>query len=188
MRKTIVATLATLTALAMALPASAAKPAFAGPPAEGTIVDTAVALSGTPNEFDSNPGDFDILVAAVLATGLDGALSGNNNLTVFAPTDQAFLDVASALTNQTVTDEEVAFDTVAGLGIPAVTNILLYHVTDGVRPSPSVVSVPAIKMLNGGLVSVDGAVLNDGQATIAGADAARVSNGVIHVIDGVLLP
>lgn len=188
MRRTIIATLAALTALTMALPAGAEKPAFAGPPVEGTIVDTAVALSGTPYEFDANPSDFDILVAAVLATGLDGALSGNNNLTVFAPTDQAFLDVASALTKQTVTDEEVAFNAVAGLGIPAVTDILLYHVTDGVRPSPSVLNVPAMKMLNGERVSVHGTVLNDGQASITGADAARVSNGLIHVIDGVLLP
>ena len=93
-----------------------------------------------------------------------------------------------ALTNQSVTDEEVAFDVVAGLGIPAVTDILLYHVTDGVRPSPSVVNVPSIEMLNGETISVDGAVLNGGQATIVGADAARVSNGLIHVIDGVLLP
>ena len=87
-----------------------------------------------------------------------------------------------------MTDEKVAFDAVAGLGIPAVADILLYHVTSGVRPSPSVVNAPAIGMLNGGTVSLDGAVLNDGQATILGADAARVSNGIIHVIDGVLLP
>ncbi len=77
MRKTIIAALAALTALAMALPASAAKPAFAGPPADATIVETAVTLSGDTG-FDDDSGDFDILVAVVLATGLDGALSGTS--------------------------------------------------------------------------------------------------------------
>jgi uncharacterized surface protein with fasciclin (FAS1) repeats len=79
------AALAAVAVLAVAAaPAVAKKPASASP----TIVDTVVALSGASG-FDDNHGDFDILREAVLATGLDGKLSGKGQYTVFAPTDQA---------------------------------------------------------------------------------------------------
>lgn len=192
MRKTIIATLAALTALAMALPASAAKPAFAGPPAETTIVETAVALSGTPNEFDDDAGDFDILVAAVLATGVnESVLNGSDSYTVFAPTDQAFLDVASALAGVTVTDEEAAFGIIATeLTVDGVEAVLAYHVTEGARPSPSVVNPPQIEMLDGNTISANRSLeieANNSTANIVLPDV-KVADGFIHVIDAVLLP
>ena len=65
--------------------------------------------------------------------------------------------------------------------------MLLYHVTEGRRYASSVVNAPAVEMLNSESVTVDGTTLNEGQATIAGTDI-EASNGVVHVIDGVLLP
>lgn len=81
-------------AVAFAITAVAALPAQAAKP-RTTIAGTVVALSGTGG-FDSNGGDFDILREAVLATGMDSTLSGRRQLTVFAPTDQAFLDLTGA--------------------------------------------------------------------------------------------
>ena len=134
-----------------------------GPPSEGdTIVDVA-----------SGDDRFETLVAAVQEAGLVDALSGNKQLTVFAPTDKAFGELG-------ITKDNV--DKVDGLA-----NILLYHVTNGRRNSNSVVNAPQIEMLNGETVAVDGTELNDGQAEIVDTDIPA-SNGVIHVIDGVLLP
>ena len=62
-----------------------------------TIVETVVKISG-PSGFDTNPADFDILREAAIATGLDRKLDGRRQLTVFAPTDQAFLDLTGAAT------------------------------------------------------------------------------------------
>lgn len=137
-----------------------------GASAEGTIVDIAA---------DSD--DFDVLVAAVEEAGLVDALSGNKQLTVFAPTDQAFEDLA----------EELDVELEDLLELENLADILLYHVTNGRRYSQSVVNAPRIRMLNGGTVDVDGTELNDGQANIVGTDI-EASNGVVHVLDGVLLP
>jgi uncharacterized surface protein with fasciclin (FAS1) repeats len=137
-----------------------------GASAEGTIVDVAV-------EAD----DFEVLVAAVQEAGLVDALSGNKQLTVFAPTDQAFADLADAL----------GVDVEDLLELENLADILLYHVTNGRRYSQSVVNAPQLRMLNGGTVSVDGTDLNGEQADIVATDI-EASNGVVHVIDGVLLP
>ena len=137
-----------------------------GASAEGTIVDVAV-------EAD----DFEVLVAAVGEAGLVDALSGNKQLTVFAPTDKAFEELADDLGVE-VTDL---------LELPNLADILLYHVTNGRRYSQSVVNAPQLRMLNGGTVDVDGTDLNGEQADIVATDI-EASNGVVHVIDGVLLP
>ena len=133
-----------------------------GASGDDTLVDVAVAAD-----------DFEILVAAVQAAGLVDALSGNRQLTVFAPTDEAFGELG-------ITEDNV--DEVEDLA-----NILLYHVTNGRRYSQSVVRVPRIRMLNGEDVQVDGTKLNDDQANIVDTDI-EASNGVIHIIDGVLSP
>lgn len=138
-----------------------------GPPSDGeTIVDVAVAAD-----------DFDVLVAAVEEAGLVDALSGNRQLTVFVPTDEAFENLA----------DKLGVELADLLELPNLADILLYHVTSGRRNSQSVVNAPKIEMLNGDHVAVDGTVLNDGQAEIVATDIGA-SNGVIHVIDGVLLP
>lgn len=185
----IVALAATLV-LMLALPAGAKQP-WSGPAGDGTIVETAVALSGTPNTFDDNAEDFDILVAAVLATGVNSSvLNGMDDYTVFAPTDQAFLDLASALAGSDIDDELTAFGTIAGaVGVDGVAAVLAYHVTEGVRNSKSVTSAGSIVMLDGNRITArDGFV--DGIGTDAGfvGTDIRLADGMIHVIDTVLLP
>ena len=152
-----------------------------------TIVEKVVAISG-PSGFDSNAGDFDILRDAVVATGLDGKLDRRRQLTVFAPTDQAFLDLTGAAT------EEDAFNAVAALGLPAVKQVLKYHVAPGRRGAKQVVNAKRIPTLlqNSFLTKARGsAKLTDAtgrKITIAAPNAVKASNGIVHVVDGVLLP
>ncbi len=132
-----------------------------------TIVDIAIA-----------DGRFTTLVAAVTAADLAGTLSGEGPFTVFAPTDDAF----AALPEGTV--EGLLAD------IPALTDILLYHVVDGAVLAETVVTLESATTLQGSDVSItvndEGVFLNDDiQVIITDIEA---SNGVIHVIDGVLLP
>ncbi|MFW6382597.1 MAG: fasciclin domain-containing protein [Haloferacaceae archaeon] len=131
---------------------------------EDTLVDVAVAADG-----------FDVLVAAVTEAGLVDVLDGNRQLTVFAPTDDAFDDAGITVENVGDLDEEFLVD------------VLTYHVSPGRRYAESVVGAPRLPTLNGAAIGVEGTVLNDGQAEIIDTDV-EASNGVIHVIDGVLLP
>lgn len=122
--------------------------------------------------------DFDVLELALEETGLDAVLDRDDDqYTAFAPTDAAFGDLLEALD---ITAEEL-------LASPDLQDILLYHVTEGRRYAASVVRADEIEMLNGDEVEVDGTELNDGQAGIIATDL-EASNGVVHVIDGVLLP
>lgn len=143
-----------------------ARPGRRGAAQEDTIVDIAVGAD-----------DFNVLVAAVQEAGLVDALTGGQQLTVFAPTDAAFEALA----------DELGVEVTDLLDLPNLADILLYHVTNGRRYSLSVVRAPRVEMLNSEDVDVDGTVLNDGQANIVGTDI-EASNGVIHVLDGVLLP
>jgi uncharacterized surface protein with fasciclin (FAS1) repeats len=146
-------------------PAAAARPA-AGP----TIVDVALSVNAESGEFST-------LISAVLAAGLAEELSSVGQRTVFAPTDAAFaalgLDAAS----------------VANLPVDALRNILGYHVAPGRRLAADVVNARQIRMSNGGFTTVrvtsEGAYLNDSKII---ATDIMTSNGVIHVIDAVLLP
>lgn len=179
MRVWITALLATIAGMAT----------FAGQASAGedTIVSTVIDLSGESG-FDDNHGDFDILRDAVVATDLAGPLSGDADLTVFAPTDQAFLDLTGAA------DEEAAFNAVAGLGINKVRQVLKYHVTEGRVNATKVVKAEKIKTLYKGkkITKKSGSTkLKDRtgrKVEVTSPDAAKVSNGIIHVIDGVLLP
>jgi uncharacterized surface protein with fasciclin (FAS1) repeats len=140
------------------------------PPA-GNIVEVAAA----------NP-NFSYLVAAVQRAGLDGDLSGAGPLTVFAPTNQAFIDAGFP----TITSIQAAMP--ADL-IP----ILTYHVAAGRTFSSDITNGQVITMLSGGTTTI---LLGNG-AQIDGASSApsniiqtdiMATNGVIHVIDRVLLP
>lgn len=139
----------------------------------------------------SNP-DFSILVSLVQFAELDGVLANEGQFTVFAPTNDAFLALIAALES-----EFGAEATAALLSDKAfVTDVLLYHVTDGRRFSNSVFNrnnAKAVEMLNGGyiwanpdLTITDGSALT-GDAGIAAANISA-SNGVIHVIDAVMVP
>jgi uncharacterized surface protein with fasciclin (FAS1) repeats len=133
----------------------------------GSIVDIAVA-----------DGRFTTLVAALQAAELDATLAGEGSFTVFAPTDDAF----AALPEGTV--EGLLAD------IPALTNILLYHVVDGTVMAETVVTIEAATTLQGSDVTItvtdEGVFLNDTVQVII--TDIKANNGVIHVIDAVLLP
>ncbi len=136
----------------------------------GTIADIAV----------GNP-DFSTLVAALSCTNLVGAVSSNRQLTVFAPDNNAFGDLGLNAGNICETFET---EVLAG--------ILLYHVVPGRRTANSVLPAGprprSLVTLNGASISVSGnGMINVDQAQITAPDILA-RNGVIHVIDGVLLP
>ncbi len=126
--------------------------------------------------------DFSILVAAVTEAGLVETLSGEGPFTVFAPTNEAF---AAALVALGITQEELLADT------ETLTGILTYHVVPGKVLSADVVGLDgqSVATVNGAEVnvSVDGETVMINDATVTAVDL-EAGNGVVHVIDSVLLP
>lgn len=130
-----------------------------------TIADIAIA--------DSR---FSTLVAALDTAGLVGALQGDGPLTVFAPTNNAFSDLAAAL-NVGVSDL---------LALPNLGDILLYHVVPGRVAADDLRTRLTLPTLQGATIRVSGTTLNSSVNIIA--TDIEASNGIIHVIDSVLLP
>jgi uncharacterized surface protein with fasciclin (FAS1) repeats len=138
----------------------------------------------TITEIAASNEDFSTLVTAVEAAGLAETLSGTGPLTVFAPTNDAF-DALPAGTVETLLKPK---------NQDQLSSILTYHVVDGEVMSADV-KPGAVKTVNGETFDVatgmDGGVeITDGQgntATVTTTDIVA-SNGVIHVIDSVLLP
>ena len=132
------------------------------------IVDTAVGA-----------GSFNTLVAAVKAAGLVDTLKGAGPFTVFAPTDEAFAKLPAGTVEALLKD------------IPKLTSILTYHVVSGKVLAADVVKLDGkeAKTVQGGGVKIStaGGVKLNGTANVVTTDIA-CSNGVIHVIDGVILP
>lgn len=144
-------------------------PAQAMSMSSNTTLKTALAVN-------AQRGEFDYLIKAIQLTGLGSAVDGKRQLTVFAPTDAAF-ESTLGLTNP---------NQLSGVPVETLRSILLYHVAPGYRPASSVVESTRIRTLNGGFINVNGTVLN-GSTNIVSTDI-KTSNGVIHVIDSVLLP
>jgi transforming growth factor-beta-induced protein len=134
--------------------------------AEGTIVDIAV-----------NDGRFETLVTALQKAELVEALQGDGPFTVFAPTDDAFALLPEGTIPALLED------------VPALKNVLLYHVVEGKVLAADVVNLTSATTLLGKDVAIevrDGNVfINDAQVIITDIEA---DNGVIHVINAVLLP
>ena len=131
------------------------------------IVETAVAA-----------GSFNTLVAAVTAADLGGALSGEGPFTVFAPTDDAFAALPAGTIDALLADPS-----------GDLTQILLYHVLSGKVMAEAVADGLEVETLQGSNVMftiVDGKPMING-AMIVTTDI-EASNGVIHVIDAVILP
>lgn len=151
------------TLIALAATTALASPAFADGHAMN-IVETA-----------AEAGSFTTLLAAAEAAGLVETLSGEGPLTVFAPTDEAF----AALPEGTV--EGLLADT------DALTAVLTYHVVAGAVMSGDLTDGMTAATVNGAdiTVSLDPVMINDANVVTADIEA---SNGVIHVIDSVLLP
>ncbi len=121
-------------------------------------------------------GSFKTLVAAVTAAGLGETLSGPGPFTVFAPTDDAFAKLPAGTVDGLLKD------------IPALTKILTYHVVSGKVMAADAAKLTSAKTVEGSELKIDatrGVKIND--ATVTQADI-EASNGVIHVLDSVLLP
>src|SRR4028118_609371 len=129
------------------------------------IVDTAVGA-----------GSFNTLVAAVKAAGLVDTLKSPGPFTVFAPTDDAFAKLPAGTVDALLKD------------IPKLTKILTYHVVSGKVMAADVVKLESATTVEGSDVKIDasnGVKVND--STVTTPDVAT-DNGVIHIIDTVLLP
>ena len=130
------------------------------------IVDTAVAA-----------GSFKTLLTAAKEAGLVEALKGKGPLTVFAPTDEAFAKLPKGTVEGLLADKE------------KLAALLKYHVVDGKVMAADVVKLQEAKTLQGSTISIsakDGVKLN-GSANVVKTDI-ECSNGVIHVIDTVIMP
>jgi len=125
-----------------------------------------------------NSPDHNTLETAVLAAGLETALSGDGPFTVFAPTDDAFGALPAELLNALLNDPQ-------GL----LTNVLLYHVLAAEVLSTDLMDGMTATTLLGADITVsinnDGVFINDAQVTVADI---QTDNGVVHVIDAVLIP
>lgn len=133
--------------------------------AEMDIVDTAI-----------HAGKFDTLVKAVQAADLVETLKSDGPFTVFAPTDEAFAKLPPA-TLQALLDDKAAL-----------TNVLTYHVVPGVVMAEDVVKLDSAKTVQGQNVSIDtrdGVMVDNAKVVMTDI---RTSNGVIHVIDTVIIP
>jgi uncharacterized surface protein with fasciclin (FAS1) repeats len=131
------------------------------------IVDTATAA-----------GSFKTLLTAATAAGLVDTLKGSGPFTVFAPTDEAFAKLPAGTVENLLKDPE------------ALKAILLYHVVAGKVTSDQVVGMSSAKTVNGAPITIsvkDGSVYLNDTVKVVTTDI-ETSNGVIHVIDGVLLP
>lgn len=160
----------TLAVASLALAAIVA-PATAGKAEQpGNIVQVAVGA-----------GQFKTLTSLVKSAGLAGALSKKGaNLTVFAPTDAAFAKVPKATLNKLAKDKK------------ALQAVLLYHVVKGKVPAAKVVTLngKSVATLNGAPVAISvkgGSVFLNGSTKVIATDV-KASNGIIHVINKVLLP
>jgi uncharacterized surface protein with fasciclin (FAS1) repeats len=161
MKKTFTATVA-----ALALAVSVAAPARAEHHMSKDIVDTAVAA-----------GSFNTLATALKAAGLIETLKGKGPFTVFAPTDDAFKKLPAGTLEKLLADKA------------QLTKVLTYHVVAGKVMAADVVKLKEAKTVEGSMVKItvaNGAVkVND--ANVVKTDIGA-SNGVIHVIDSVILP
>lgn len=158
MIRTTLAALATTTLLSA--------PALAGGHMKD-IVDTAVGA-----------GSFGTLVAAVQAAGLVETLKGEGPFTVFAPTDDAFAALPAGTVEELLKPENK----------DQLIAVLTYHVVPGKVMSTDLADDMSAATVQGGMITIDldnGVMVND--ATVTTADI-ETSNGVIHVIDKVILP
>ncbi len=153
-------------AAAALLAVSVAAPARAERHQGKDIVDTAVAA-----------GSFNTLATALKAAGLVETLKGKGPFTVFAPTDDAFKKLPAGTLEKLLADKA------------QLTKVLTYHVVAGKVMAADVVKLTEAKTVEGSSVKIS---VKDGKVKVDGANVVKTdvgaSNGVIHVIDAVILP
>jgi uncharacterized surface protein with fasciclin (FAS1) repeats len=138
-------------------------------------------MTASPNlvETAASLDDFSTLVAAVKAAGLVDTLSGEGPFTVFAPTNAAFAKLPAGTVENLLKPENK----------DQLTAVLTYHVVPGKVKAKDVVALDSAKTVQGQEVSIE---VKDGKVMVDGAQVVKTdvmtSNGVIHVIDQVILP
>jgi uncharacterized surface protein with fasciclin (FAS1) repeats len=145
--------------------------------AGSTLMAAPAATDDNIVQVAQSAGDFETLVAAVQAAGLVETLSGEGPFTVFAPTDEAFAKLPEGTLEALLNDKD------------KLTAILTYHVVPGKVMAADVVGLSSATTVNGQNVSfkvMDGKVMIN-NANVVATDITA-SNGVIHVIDTVILP
>ena len=153
----------------------------------GLAVPSAAPAQGSENlvQTAQDAGSFKTLVKLVKSAGLASTLSGSTKYTVFAPTDAAFAKVPKSTLSALANDKA------------ALRRVLLYHVVAGVVPARSVIRVRSVKTVEGSRVRIrvrrvrigvrrTGVFLNGYSRVIR--TNVRASNGIIHVINRVLIP
>ncbi len=163
-------------------PSAAPTAATQSPAATAAPSDAPLASAGAMTkdivETATEAGSFKTLLAAVKAAGLVETLQGAGPFTVFAPTDEAFAALPAGTLEGLLKDPT------------ALKKILLYHVVSGSVTADKVVGITSATSVEGSPISVavkDGTVWLNGSAKVVTTDVIA-SNGVIHVIDHVLLP
>ncbi len=148
------------------------------------VIDKVLTPSDTPNDIPRTAqctGVHNSLVAAVIQADLLTTLQGDGPFTLFAPTDQAFIDAGIDLATLNTPE-----------GKATLSDILLHHVYSGSVMSADLTDGMMVQMVNGDNITLTvatgmGASVSIGNATVTGADVLT-ANGVIHVIDKVLMP
>ena len=171
MKRTILLSIAAFAVVVAACsPAASPTPAPTPTPAAEEMGDI-VAVA-------TEAGTFTTLLTAAAAAGLVETLQGEGPYTVFAPTDEAFAALPEGTLDSLLADPE------------ALKDILLYHVVSGEVTSDQVVELTEATTVQGAPIAIsvmDGTVTLNDSAKVVTADV-QASNGVIHVIDAVLLP
>ncbi len=161
----------------------AAETTVADDATETTMADDAAEDPGTIVDIAAGNEDFSTLVAAVTAAELGETLSGEGPFTVFAPTNDAFAALPEGTVDNLLLPENK--ETLAG--------ILTYHVVAGEVMAADLTDGQEVETVNGEILTVsvgDTVTLTDATGATVTVTTADVdaSNGVIHIIDGVLLP
>ncbi len=149
------------------------------PPSMSAAADEEMMDAPSITDIAVEDGRFTTLVAALEAAGLAETLAGEGEFTVFAPTDDAFAALPEGTVATLLEDPE-----------GALTDILLYHVVAGIVPAEAVVTLDSATTLSGEEVTItvtDGNVFLNDTVQVIITDI-QASNGIIHVIDAVLLP
>ena len=173
MKRTILLSLS-----AVAIAVAACSPAASPTPAPATPEPSMAAEMGDIVEVATEAGSFTTLLEAATAAGLVETLQGEGPFTVFAPTDDAFAALPEGTLEGLLADPE------------ALKQILLYHVVAGKVTADQVVGLTSADSVAGPAIAIaveDGTVVLNDSAKVVTTDI-ETSNGVIHVIDAVILP
>jgi uncharacterized surface protein with fasciclin (FAS1) repeats len=183
LRRASVLAAASLAALAVGITGcSGDETAAAEAPAQTMSMDTSTGETSAPAEMNIvetavSAGQFKTLTSLLQQTGLDETLAENGPFTVFAPTDKAFAKVPKKTLDALAANPD------------QLKAVLLYHVADGEVKAADVATMSSVATLNGASLPIkaNDSVVRVGGAKVIQADV-MASNGVIHVIDSVLIP